>query len=125
MRRIMLLVTVAAVMTFALAVGAATAATNNCGYEGSVWTCMGGYASGGSFDADGDGTPDGGGGGGCGGRLSYDTTNDNVLTESRGCGGGGSDADVVGQPSGGFGQHCTGTLHEAECVGGSSPSRSY
>ena len=56
MRRIMLLATVSAVMTLALAVGAATAAQNNCGYEGSVWTCMGGYASGGSFDADGDGT---------------------------------------------------------------------
>jgi hypothetical protein len=119
-KRILLLFAVSAVMSVTLAVGAATAA-QNCEYEGSVSTCIGGFGVGGSLDADQDGTPDGGYGGGVGGKFVYDTTNDNALTVSRGLGHGSSDPEIFGQPNGGYGQHCTGTLDEPECVGGSSP----
>ena len=120
MKRILLLVTVSAVMSVTLAGGAANAA-QSCGYEGSVYSCVGGAGGGGPLDADGDGTLDGGYGGGLGGKLVYDTTNDNALTSSGGYGLGTSDPEIFGQPSGGYGQRCTGTLIEPECVGGSTP----
>ena len=116
MKRIVMLLTVGALMMAMVAMSAAPAfAKQNCSFDESsgVYSCRGGEGYGGFHEAV------GAFGSGFGGQYSVDTnTGDEVLIGGGGIGGNPESYDV-----GGYSRHCEGNFFGEdpyECVGGGS-----